>query len=188
MALSSRTDAGALPCGRRVEDLWDLVDDPAAVRDAHVAGCPHCRTAMAGLAALAEATRAVFEDESLTPSTSLQGRIMAAVRADVRRVSRLPLTPGEHGPVDVSEQAVAAVLRFAADSVDGVRARRCRLERLDTGAVRVDLSIAVRFSGGTSVRTVQLVRERVGAVAVAHVGLVVDGIDVEVEDVWDDEG
>jgi uncharacterized alkaline shock family protein YloU len=184
MALSSRTGAHPLPCGRRVEDLWDVL---GSAPDAHVQGCPHCRTALGSLAALAEATRAVYDDESLTPPPTLTSRIMAAVRADVRRTSRLPLPAGEHGPVDVSEQAVAAVLRFAADSVDGVRARRCRLERLEDGRVRVDLSVSVRFSGGTSVRTVDVVRDRVRAVATAHVGLDLADVDVEVEDVWDDE-
>lgn len=184
MALSSRTDAHVLPCGRLVEDLWDGMQGPP---DAHVQDCPHCRTALGSLTALAEATRAVVDDdELLTPPPSLVRSIMSAVRADVRRTSRLPLADGEHGPVDISEQAVAAVLRFAADSVDGVRARRCRLH-LQDGTVRVDLSISVRFSGGTSVTTVDLVRERVRAVATAHVGLDVTGIDIEVEDVWDDE-
>lgn len=185
MALSSRTHAGALPCGRSVEELWDGL---RSAPDAHVQDCPHCRTALVSLTALAEATRAVVDDdESLVPSPSLATRIMSAVRADVRRTSRLPLPAGEHGPVDISEQAVAAVLRFAADSVDGVRARRCRLQRVEGGAVRVDLSISVRFSGGTSVATVDVVRDRVRAVATAHVGLDLAGIDVEVEDVWDDQ-
>lgn len=186
MALSSRTGAHVLPCGRHVEDLWDGMH-AAGASDPHVRDCPHCRTALASLTALAEATRAVYDDESLTPPPTLQSRIMTAVRADVRRTSRLPLVEGEHGPVDISEQAVAAVLRFAADSVDGVRARRCRLQRLDSGAVQVDLSISVRFSDGTSVSTVDLVRDRVRAVAVAQVGLAVDRIDIEVEDVWDDD-
>lgn len=208
MALRSRTAAHVLPCGRTLDDLWDdlwddLTDEPtddrsggstgdhaAASRgqDAHPRHCPHCRTARSSLHALAAATRAVYDDDkSLAPPPTLQGRIMSAVRAEVRRSNRFPLEPGPHGPVDVSAQAVAVVLRFAADSVDGVRARRCRLREVEGGAVRVDLSLSLRFGPGTSTATVEVVRRRVTAAASAQVGLDVDGVDIEVEDLWDPE-
>ncbi len=203
MALTSRTDGHLLPCGRRLEDLWDRLDVPVdASPDAHERTCPHCQTARSSLQALAEATRAVYEDESLSPPPALRGRIMAAVRAEVRRGDHLPLPAGELGPVDVSEQAVAVVLRFAADSVEGVRARRCRVHGTErpTGEesaagvarsaspVRVDLSIAIRYSRDTTRELVEVVRARVAAAAAAQVGLPVARIDIEVEDVYRDDG
>lgn len=202
MALTS-TEGHLLPCGRRLEDVWDRLDArPATPVDKHERSCPHCQTARSSLQALAEATRAVCEDTSLTPSPTLQGRIMSAVRAEVRRGARLPLPPGELGPVDVSEQAVATVLRFAADTIDGVRARRCRLQRTEapttgepvdtwaggTSPVRVDISIAIRYSRSTTRELVETVRARVAAVAAAQVGLNVFAIDIEVEDVYRDGG
>lgn len=200
MALTSRTDGHVLPCGRRVEDLWDRLDAaPGSPADEHEQTCPHCRAARSSLQALAEATRAVYQDESLTPPPALRGRIMAAVRAEVRRGDRLPLPSGEFGPVDVSEQAVAVVLRFAADTVDGVRARRCRLhlvqgpgqgesaEGEEAGAaVRVELSIAIRYCPKTTVELVEIVRARVAAAAAAQVGLRVARVDIEVDDVFDE--
>lgn len=201
MALTSRTEGHVLPCGRRLDDLWDRMDAfGGAPVDEHERICPHCQTSRSSLQALAKATRAVYEDESLTPSPALRGRIMAAVRAEVRRGNRLPLPRGEFGPVDVSEQAVAVVLRFAADTVEGVRARRCRLhftqrpiaggcvaEIADAaGPIRVDLSIAIRYSRDTTPELVEAVRARVAAAAAAQVGIQVAEIDIEVEDVYHD--
>lgn len=195
MALTSQTDGRhVLPCGRDIEDLWRRLPaaaDPPA--DTHEAGCPHCRTARASLLALADATRAVFDDRSLVPSPALRDRIMSAVRAEVRRGQRLPLPSGALGPVDVSEQAVATVLRFAADTIDGVRARRCRLRRIDgdehpQGSVLVEMSVALRYRADTGIDLVAAVRERVVAAAQAHVGLEVTRVDVEVEDVYLDRG
>lgn len=196
MALN-RTEEHLLPCERRLEDLWDRMDSPA---DEHQRTCPHCQTARASLHSLAEATRALYEDKLLAPPLDLRGRIMAAVRAEVRRGRRLPLPGGEFGPVDVSEQAVAVVLRYAADTVEGVRARRCQFhftERASSntaagwpaegaGPLRVELSIAIRYSSTTTLGLVEEVRTRVAAAADAQVGLRVAQIDIVVEDIYRD--
>jgi len=199
MALTSRTEGHLLPCGRSLEDLWNRLDPPAeSAADDHERSCPHCQTARSSLQALADATRAVFEDDSLTPPPALRGRIMAVVRAEVRRHGNLlPLPPGEFGPIEVSGDAVAVVLRLAADTVEGVRARHCRLHLTERppgaasaepadgpASVRVDLSIAIRYSQDTTVELVELVRDRVAAAAAAEIGLPVSGIDIEVEDVY----
>lgn len=199
MALTSRTDRHLLPCGRHLEDLLNRLDSAAgASPDGHANACPHCRTARASLQALAEATRAVYEDTSLTPSLDLRERILATVRAELRRGERLPLPPGAFGPVDVSEQAVAVVLRFAADTVEGVRARRCRLyptvgtrpagDTEGVGSVKVELSIAIRYGPDTSLQLVEAVRSRVVAAAAAQIGLHVCEVDVTIEDVYWDGG
>lgn len=199
MALTSRTGGHLLPCGRHLEDLLDRLDSAAgAPPDEHENACPHCRTARSSLQALAEATRAVYEDTSLTPSLALRERILATVRAELRRGERLPLPPGDFGPVDVSEQAVAVVLRFAADTVEGVRARRCRLHSTvgtrPTGSaegvasVKVELSIAIRYGPDASLQLVEAVRARVSAAAAAQIGLHVSEIDITIEDVYWDGG
>lgn len=184
------TGAHVLPCERRVEDLWDHLD---RVSDEHERHCPHCQAGKASLLALAEATRAALQDESLTPPPGLHAKIMSVVRAEVRRGQRIPLPPGDLGPVDVSEQAVAVVLRYAADTVPGVRARRCRLLVAENvpdspGGVRVDLSIAVAYHPGTTVAVAQAVRDRVITAASAQVGLDVRSVDIEIEDVYLDGG
>lgn len=96
------------------------------------------------------------------PPPSLLDRIMAAVRADVRRTERLPL-PSDLGPAEISEIAVAVVLRFAADSVVGVRARSCRIELApgDFGAVQVRMSVSLRYGTAPAGEVFDRIRERI---------------------------
>ena len=86
-----------------------------------------------------DATRELIEEPD-PPPPDLFGRIMSAVRADVRRGRAVTVDSAEPGSVQVSEQAVAVLLRYAADTVDGVRARSCRVRGVD-GLWVVDGSI-----------------------------------------------
>jgi hypothetical protein len=127
MAVNQTAQDHLLPCGRDVETVWERLAEVEAGRaDAHELTCDECGQVRAALIAVRAATTELINDES-QPSPGLTGRIMSAVRAEVRRRDLLPLPTTEHGPRRVSEQAVAAVLRFAADGVPGVRARRCRV-------------------------------------------------------------
>jgi uncharacterized alkaline shock family protein YloU len=110
---------------------------------------------------------------------------MAAVRADVRRRDLLPLPTSEPGRVRISDQVVAAVLRFAADTVPGVRARRCRVSHVDgTGHdVRVVMSLAVHYPEFTA-GALDEVRERVTAAADARIGLRLTELELVVEDLY----
>lgn len=142
--------------------------------------------------ALSEATSAVLADQSLVPPPDLRERIMSVLRAEIRRSDRLPLPPSELGPVDVSELAVAVVLRFAADTVEGVRARRCRLlspsaDSSRPGALEVEMSIALRYGPEAVIDQVDKVRARVIAAASAQVGLIVSRVDIQVADVYSDD-
>lgn len=101
-----------LPCGRELETLWENLDEA----DDHQAECVHCRTARESLLALRSATQELIDEPDPTPP-DLVGRIMSAVRAEVRRGQMLDLSAAEPGSVEVSEQAVAVVLRYAADSM-----------------------------------------------------------------------
>ena len=86
---------------------------------------------------------------------------MQAVRAEGRRGAALPLVPTDDtgaaddaglGPVDISEQAVAAVVRYAADTVDGVRARSCRViaDPADPLGLRIEMTVACATAQGPS--------------------------------------
>jgi uncharacterized alkaline shock family protein YloU len=168
----------ALPCGRSVEQVW-------ADREAGRAGphpdCAHCATARRSLDQLAEATQLLVDDPT-EPESGLLDRIMAAVRADLSQAEVVALpVPG----VDVSTQAVAAVLRFAVDSVDGVRAHRCRVtvEDLDPYAVDVAMTVSLRFGSG-EVAALDEVRRRVEASLSSRIGLRMGTLDLEVADVW----
>jgi len=137
--------------------------------------------------------------DTTEPAPHLTGRIMSAVRAEVRRRhDMVPLPTAEPGRVRVSEYAVAAVLRFAADSVAGVRARRCRVHECrvratdpggDTSGEEGELMLVVELSVAVSYqsfawRALDLVRERVTAAAATRIGPMVHRLDLIVEDVY----
>ncbi|GAA1200878.1 Asp23/Gls24 family envelope stress response protein [Prauserella alba] len=163
MALSPGTDEYRLPCGRDVESLWEELDAP----DEHGTSCQHCQASRASLQLLRETTAELVADDT-EPPPGLTARIMAAVRADVRRRDLLELPTTEAGAARISAQAAATILRFAADTVDGVRARHCRVELDATGAV-VELNIAV--DGRTfSHPALEQVRQRVETAAGSRIG------------------
>ncbi len=90
MALNQPPEAHALPCGHSIEDLWDRMQ--TGTLGLHERSCPHCLTATDGLAALADATRALRADTA-GPPPDLLTRVMTAVQADVRRVRTSPCPP-----------------------------------------------------------------------------------------------
>jgi uncharacterized alkaline shock family protein YloU len=191
MAMNPATqDDYLLPCGRDVETVWERLADQteqAEQPDEHELTCPHCRQVRTGLLAVRAATEELITDDA-EPSAGLTGRIMSAVRADVRRRELLPLATAEPGPLRISEQAVAAVLRFAADSVPGVRARRCRVTATVAAngevGLTIDLAIAVSY-GAFAADALDVVRERVSAAATGRIGPRVDRLDLTVTDLYD---
>jgi hypothetical protein len=188
MAVSPMAQDHLLPCGRDVETVWERLAEVEAGRlDEHELTCAECGQARAALIAVRDATTELINDES-APSPGLTGRIMSAVRADVRRRDLLPLPTSQPGPLWVSEQAVAAVLRFAADGVPGVRARRCRVTASAAGdgaaLLTVELSIAVSYRAFAA-NALDLVRARVTAAAEGRIGLHVHRMDLTVTDLYD---
>ncbi|MEO6085038.1 MAG: Asp23/Gls24 family envelope stress response protein [Umezawaea sp.] len=186
MEVNQATQGYILPCGRDVEYVWERLGEVEAGRaDAHEIDCAHCRATRESLTVLRELTgELAAADEE--PSFDLTSRIMSAVRAEVRRHDLLPLPTPEPGVVRVSAEAVAAVLRFAADTVEGVRARQCRVTTVDSPdyAVTVTMSIAVshrRFSG----QALDDVRERVTAAASARIGIRLVRLDLTLSDLYD---
>ena len=192
MAVSSTTDSDyLLPCGRSLERVWERLDAvDAGLADEHERTCTHCAAARESLLILRGATRELI-DEPDPPPPDLFGRIMTAVRTEMRRGRTIDL-PGEPpGALEVSEQAVAVVLRYAADTVDGVRARGCHVRGNGPGAdgettVEVEMTLAVRADGRSVDEVVPLVRERVRAAASARVGLVLERLDIVVADLYEE--
>lgn len=179
----------ALPCGRTVEAVWTELE--AGELSPHTTDCPHCTTARASLTRLMEATRLLIDDP-VVPPTGMLDRIMDAVRADLVRASAIPVpAPAGLGGIDVSIPALAAVLRFAVDGIDGIRAQRCRVE-LDPDqpyTVRVTMSVSLRYSATLPTGRVELLeqaRERVRTVLGEQIGLRLAGLDLAIADVWID--
>jgi hypothetical protein len=201
MAVSQTSDDFVLPCGRGLDALWDGVEaGTAGEPGSHEHDCPHCQTAVASLTTLREATRELAAEPVRVPDR-LTGRIMSAVRAEVRRSRTVPLPAPGQGPGDraeISEQAVAVVLRFAADSIDGIRARRCtvRLHGEETrgdgehesdavpGLVDVEMTLAIRYGTGPADDVLAAVRRALAAAADAGIGLRIARCDLYVEDIY----
>ncbi len=192
--MNQTTEGYQLPCGRDVETVWDRLDEVDAGRaDEHELDCRHCGAARDSLRMLRTVTGLLIVDDD-APSPGLTSRIMSAVRAEARRGDLVALPSAEPGAARVSEQAIAAVLRFAADSVPGVRSRRCRVRSIDIdtawpklpagGAViEVSLSIAVSYrtvAGGA----LDVVRERVATAATGQIGVRLGRLDLTVEDLY----
>ncbi|SFA77159.1 hypothetical protein SAMN05216266_101333 [Amycolatopsis marina] len=194
MAMNSANSAGSeyeLPCERELEQVWEHLGTGTADidgADEHERTCPHCRTARESLRALREATAELIEDAE-QPPPDLFGKIMSAVRAEVRRGHMVRLPTSEPGLVEVSAQAIAVVLRFAADAVPGVRARRCRINTVGVGQagesmVEVELTLAVDYRNPETVAALTEVRARVTAAAAARVGLQLVSLDLVVDDIY----
>jgi uncharacterized alkaline shock family protein YloU len=179
MAVNHAPDDYVLPCDRRLEPIWDRLDAGA---DSHERTCPHCQDARQSLLVLRAATRQLV-DEPVTPPLGLTGRIMSAVRAELRRSDMVAL-PSTTGRIEVSEQAVAVVLRFAADQVTGVRARRCTVRTEADGVIAVELSVALRYGTGPVEDVVAEVRARVIAAAESGIGLRVVTCALLIEDLY----
>lgn len=187
MAMNDATSDYTLPCGRDVETVWDRLDIvDGGLADRHDLDCPHCSAARESLRALRVAVDELAYDTA-EPSTDLVGRIMAAVRAETRRRDMVPLSSRTPHRAQISAQAIASVLRFAADTVSGVRARRCRVRAADSiegvPAIDVELSIAISY-GGMAEGAYDLVRDRVSSAVSARIGVRLARLDIIVADVY----
>ena len=189
-----------LECGRDLDDVWTRIGAPP---DAHELTCPYCQDARAGLAELAAATKGIDAADRTNPvlqlPTGTMTDIMTLARTEARRGRILPLRPPPRGPdgsptdtpgLNISELAVATIVRQASDLVDGVQTRRCRLEPAEQGdaaeisSILVDLSISVTKDAAIPALTKRL-REAIMAAVTARIGVAVSRLDVLVEDVHD---
>ena len=182
-------DDSRLSCGRSIDDVWSHLD---GVPDVHERDCPYCLEARARLLRLSQVTAdlrtAQADDPELQPAPGFASSVMSLVRAEVRRGQALPLDVDEDPGLTISEQAVVSLVWAAADTVPGVRARRCRVQLVerdpDTGPTDVDVDLAVAVHAGTPIqeatgRLRALVKARVDAEA----GLRVRRVTIVVEDV-----
>ncbi|PXY36144.1 Asp23/Gls24 family envelope stress response protein [Prauserella flavalba] len=188
MALNQPEADYELPCGRSLDGLWERLDAVERGRaDEHELTCPHCSTALRGLGELRAAT-GTLRAERPRPARDLTARIMAAVRAEPRAPrAMLPVDAGRPGRTEVSDRAVAAVVRFAVDAIDGVRARRCVVRATgadEDGTTVVEGRLAVTVTYGADLsRLLTVVRRRAAAACTARVGVRLAALDIDVADV-----
>ncbi|MBU7599189.1 hypothetical protein JGS22_016615 [Streptomyces sp. P38-E01] len=203
----SEDDDGAdeLPCGRRLDALWEMwADDPAAFdHDPHVAECPHCSAALAELRLLDGFVREEIErDEQVAAQTStahagrVADRVMDIVRTELRPGASVPLGAPDEDQW-ITETAAARTFREAAEREPGVEAGSCRIApagggdrrfvrpgaRLPRGPVRVRIGIIAPLRTATPVPAIaDSVRKRVATAADRELGMEVAAVDVVVVD------
>jgi uncharacterized alkaline shock family protein YloU len=182
-------DDTRLSCGRSIDDVWSRIE---GAPDEHERDCPYCLEARARLLRLSDAAAdlrvAEATDPDLQPDVGFTTSVMSLVRAEVRRGQSIPLDVDEDPGLTISEQAVVSLVWAAADTVPGLRARRCRVRLVDrdpdVGPTDVDVELAVAVRPGTSLRaTTDELRTRVTAFVDAEAGLRVRRVDLTVEDV-----
>jgi hypothetical protein len=180
MAVNPASDR--LPCGHHIDQLWDHLAH--GTPDEHAQGCEHCQAALTEIRPLLTALNQLAA-EPVSPPDDLSGRVMAVIRARIHPAARIPL-PGPAGMrLDISEHAAAFILRAAGDTVDGVRARSCRLtpaahdRSTSTG---LQLTISLRY-GVPALTAARALRGAVHAAARRQLGLTLGHIDIEVTDI-----
>ncbi|MET1035331.1 MAG: hypothetical protein ABWX68_08860 [Arthrobacter sp.] len=190
-----RPDGARLGCGRDLDELWASIDQPPSAHERTCEECQRARGSLHHLAAVTASLRARDrEDHDLHPSSRVKEAIMMVARAEVRRGRRARLATTALGTIDISEHALNGLVRFAASTLPGVRARRCGIGsiadgRSPTGTVDVNdlrITLAVALSATTAIPdTMSLLRERIGAVVLAQTSIAMRQIDVVVEDLYD---
>src|SRR4051794_20792566 len=171
-----------LPCGHDIDHLWEHLMQDAP--DEHARSCEYCQAALTEIRPLRTAI-SVLAAEPVRPPADPHAKVMAAVRARMAIAPRIIL-PGPAGNrLVISEHAAAIILRAAGDTVDGVRARSCRLppDAPAVGTVTdLKLSISLRF-GMPALAAARAVRVAVRTAARAQLGLTLGRIDIDVVDV-----
>jgi len=180
MAVNPASDR--LPCGRHTGQLWNHLAH--GTPDEHAHGCEHCQAALTDIRPLLTALNQLAAGP-VSPPDDLSGRVMAVIRARIHPAARIPL-PGPAGMrLDISEHAAAFILRAAGDTVDGVRARSCRLTPAahDRSTVTgLQLTISLRY-GVPAPAAARALRGAVHAAARRQLGLTLGHIDIEVTDI-----
>lgn len=204
-------ETSILGCGHSIDEVWANIDHPPT---AHETSCTLCGAARQSLQSLRAATAGYQDleahdagpetDEALRPRPRVRENILAVARAEVRRGRRIPIAATALGPVMLSEQALVSLIRGAADSVAGVRARRISLTAPivaepghrtgtdadpDGGAPAVVLEqVTCRIAVSHTVsapRVADTVRDHVIVALSRHVAIDPKAVNIVVEDLYD---
>ncbi|WP_226380134.1 Asp23/Gls24 family envelope stress response protein [Pseudonocardia sp. KRD291] len=181
-----------LACGRDAALVWDHAE--AGVLDEHERTCPHCRSTVSDRDSLGGLVGRMAA-QPLRPPPNVLEQVMGAVVADLRPHDLLVLAPG----ASLSRPAAAAALRHIVDSMDGLRARSCRIEQErpapdpapdGTDAtialpLRVTVTVAARFGVDLASVTAR-VRQMMISAGERALGVPVARVDIHVVDVWDE--
>ncbi|MEJ8279043.1 Asp23/Gls24 family envelope stress response protein [Pseudonocardia spirodelae] len=187
MALEGTDRVEPLACGRDAADVWDHAE--AGTLDEHERTCPHCVRARADHDRLGGLV-ARMAAEPLRPPPSVLEQVMGAVVADLRPHELLHLGPDAW----LGRPTAEAALRHVVDTMDGLRARRCRIEQdrvpdgvggVGAAPVWVRMTVAARFGVDLASVTAR-VRQMLISAGDRTLGVPITGVDILVEDLWEE--
>lgn len=200
------TDDPRLPCGARYDDLLAQVADRTPPPDPrHQATCPHCRAALADLAATWGPLHELAAQDVRAPDS-----VLTAVMTHIRELARHTWyadVPAEHGHTRIGARVIGAVARLAAEELPGVALAlghghghghaRARADQAtiagpagesatDVGVagshVVIDIHVAVEL--GTPIpATAARLRAHIARTVAAHLGLTAVEVNITVADV-----
>lgn len=173
-----------LPCGRDAATAWDRAE-AGVPPDEHERGCVHCAAARADALGLHGVVHrmAAHDQRDLAPPRAVLDRVLTVVE---KRPSRMLVLPSPHGPARLARRAAAAVLRHTVDGMAGLRARSCRIEQSDDGALAVAITVAAGYGVELAAVTAR-VRQMVTAAGEHALGLPVRRVDIDVVDLLVEE-
>ena len=175
-------------CGRTANRVWQDMDQPP---DSHTRTCPGCREARLYLEALSTATSALRSHDlrhpALRPPYSLAKTVLEVACTQARGGIRFQLAGALQGSIDISEAALTCIVRDAALSMGGVRARRCRIEQPAGNGHGLVIHLRTAVAPGLDIcKAMALLRLHIRDAVEASVGIVPDTVHLTVEDLYYD--
>jgi hypothetical protein len=182
----TEAEIAPLACGRDAALVWDRAEAGLPL-DAHGRDCPHCSAAYADARQLDVAVHRMAEEPVQMPAEAVEavlGRVLETARSRLRTEEALRLD-SPLGTNRLARAAAATALRAVVDTMDGMRARSCRIEQSGPGtAADVTLTVAARFGVDLASAAVR-VRQAVLAAGDQLLGLPLRRVDIEVVDLWE---
>ncbi|WAP52103.1 hypothetical protein OL239_01920 [Arthrobacter sp. ATA002] len=175
-------------CGRTLARVWQDIDRPP---DRHTLTCADCRRARNSLMRLDAVTETLREHDlrhpAFRPPPGLKPAVLAVAGAHARGGVQLAPAGARNGGVEITEDALTAVVRRAADGVGGVRARRCRVDLVPDAGFGLRIHLRTAVAPGVDIRrTMDFLRRNIRAAVVASVGIIPHTVHLTVEDLYDD--
>lgn len=177
-----------LDCGKTVEELSDYLAADRLPYDPTIETCPVCLNELRALARVSRLSGDLLAQDAADlpapPDTWLQS-IMHNIHREMRAGRDLPLRhPDPRVRISVTEGAVLALIRAAADDLDGLILGKCELlGDADRPGASVDVHLTASVRWGRPIPELSTaLRDVVSAALARHTELDIAAVDVTVED------
>lgn len=173
-------------CGTDLRDITRYLTGENPAQSAHIESCPECQDAIRSLRRLEDFTHQLAAaDTDRADDPAWFHRLMSDLHLEASPGRRIPFTDPGDADLAVTEGAIRASVRAAADTIDGALIGKCSFmgDITTAGApVDVDISLAVVY-GHPIQATVADLRTTVEHVLRQHTELVITNVNITVIDV-----